>query len=88
MGFTPSSIHYLISNKGTKDQYGHYWFKNREWKENPAHLIDFSDFVRFIVERMDSPQTLDAHFRYDFISTYTYIIIKGWVKFEPGSPTN
>ena len=51
----------LISNKGTKDKWNHYWFKKRDWKENPGHLIDFSDLVTFIIRQ--NPQKLDAHFR-------------------------
>lgn len=32
----------------------------RSWKENPEHLIDFKDFVHFLMKKQ--PDRVDAHF--------------------------
>ena len=33
---------------------------HREWKENPGHLIDFKDFVHFLMTKQ--PESVDPHF--------------------------
>ena len=32
----------------------------RNWKENPGHLIDFKDFVHFLMQKQ--PESVDPHF--------------------------
>ena len=33
---------------------------HREWKENPGHLIDFKDFIHFLMTKQ--PESVDPHF--------------------------
>ena len=40
-------------------------FRFRPEKENPSHLIDFADFLKFILER--DPTKVDPHFRKSLI---------------------
>ena len=37
----------------------------RSHKQNPGHLVDFYDFVKFLVEK--DPVKIDAHFRFLFL---------------------